>query len=61
MNTAAADGQAELFPAWRYHAVFTDTPFETIQAEEHHRDHAVTSAGLECLTVCVRQLGGRRP
>jgi len=41
MNTKAADGQAELFPAWRYHAVFTDTPFETIQAEEHHRDHAV--------------------
>jgi Transposase DDE domain group 1 len=41
MNTAAADGQAELFPAWRYHAVFTDSPFETIQAEEHHRDHAV--------------------
>jgi hypothetical protein len=41
MNTKAADGQAELFPAWRYHAVFTDSPFETIQAEEHHRDHAV--------------------
>ena len=41
-NTKAADGQAELFPAWRYHAVFTDSPFETIQAEEHHRDHAIT-------------------
>jgi hypothetical protein len=41
LNTAAADGQAELFPAWRYHAVFTDSPFETIQAEEHHRDHAI--------------------
>ncbi len=39
MNTAA--GQEELFPAWRYHAVFTDSPFEMIQAEEHHRDHAV--------------------
>jgi hypothetical protein len=33
-------GQGELFPVWRYHAVFTDSPFETIQAEEHHRGHA---------------------
>jgi hypothetical protein len=32
--------QGELFPLWRYHAVFTDSPFETIQAEEHHRGHA---------------------
>ncbi len=29
-----------MFPVWRYHAVFTDSPFATIQAEEHHRDHA---------------------
>ena len=36
-----SDGQEELFPAWRYHAVFTDSPFEMIQAEEHHRDHAI--------------------
>ncbi len=41
MNTGAAPGQEELFPAWRYHAVFTDSPFEMIQAEEHHRDHAI--------------------
>jgi Transposase DDE domain group 1 len=39
-NRKAARGQDELFPAWRYHAVFTDSPFATIQAEEHHRDHA---------------------
>jgi len=32
--------QGELFPLWRYHAVFTDSPFETTQAEEHHRGHA---------------------
>ena len=32
-------GQGELFTAWRYHAVFTDSPFE-IQAEEQHRGHA---------------------
>jgi hypothetical protein len=34
-------GQGELFPAWRYHAVFTDSPFELVQAEGQHRDHAV--------------------
>jgi hypothetical protein len=33
-------GQGELFPLWRYHAIFTDSPFETIQAEQHHRGHA---------------------
>ena len=37
----AASGQGELFGAWRYHAVFTDSPFILAQAEEQHRDHAV--------------------
>ena len=41
LNKQAADGQDELFPAWRYHAVFTDSPFELVQAEGQHRDHAV--------------------
>ncbi len=41
LNRGAAQGQDELFCVWRYHAVFTDSPFQTIQAEEHHRDHAV--------------------
>ena len=40
-NRKAETGQDELFPVWRYHAVFTDSPFQTVQAEEHHRDHAV--------------------
>jgi hypothetical protein len=40
-NKKAAQGQGELFPVWRYHAVFTDSPFETIQSEGQHRDHAV--------------------
>ena len=40
LNRTAAQGQDEMFPVWRYHAVFTDSPFATIQAEEHHRDHA---------------------
>ncbi len=37
-NTTA--GQAELFPTWRYHTVFTDSPFGLAQAEAQHRDHA---------------------
>jgi hypothetical protein len=41
LNRKAAEGQAELFPAWRYHAVFTDSPFTMLQAEEQHRDHAI--------------------
>jgi len=40
-NKQSAAGQDELFPAWRHHAVFTDSPFELIQAEEQHRDHAI--------------------
>jgi DDE family transposase len=40
LSKQAAAGQDELFPAWRYHAVFTDSPFTLIQAEEQHRDHA---------------------
>ena len=37
----AAEGQGELFPAWRHHAVFTDSPFTTLQAEAQHRGHAI--------------------
>jgi hypothetical protein len=37
----AAPGQGELFPAWRHHAVFTDYPYELVQAEEQHRGHAI--------------------
>ncbi len=40
LNREAAAGQDELFCAWRYHAVFTDSPFETLQAEDQHRGHA---------------------
>jgi hypothetical protein len=41
LNRKAAEGQDELFTIWRYHALFTDSPFETIQAEAQHRDHAI--------------------
>jgi hypothetical protein len=40
-NEKAAEGMDELFPVWRHHAVFTDSPFELIQAEGQHRDHAI--------------------
>jgi hypothetical protein len=40
-NKQASGGQAGLFPAWRCHAVFTDSPFELVQAEGQHRDHAI--------------------
>jgi Transposase DDE domain group 1 len=33
--------QDELFPAWRHHAVFTDSPLLTLDAEADHRRHAV--------------------
>ncbi len=40
-NKKAAEGMDELFPVWRHHAVFTDSPFELIQAEGQHRGHAI--------------------
>src|SRR5512142_237772 len=33
--------QDELFTAWRHHAVFVTSPYEMLQAEGQHRDHAV--------------------
>jgi hypothetical protein len=40
-NKKAAEGMDELFPVWRRRAVFTDSPVELIQAEGHHRGHAI--------------------
>ncbi|MCC3773011.1 IS1380 family transposase [Streptomyces sp. UNOC14_S4] len=40
-KTAGEGAQGELFPVWRYHPFFTDSPFETLQAERQHRHHAV--------------------
>jgi hypothetical protein len=37
----APPGQTELEPAWRHHAVFTDSPFPTLVAEADHRHHAI--------------------
>ncbi|MEV0346959.1 transposase [Nonomuraea sp. NPDC050680] len=41
LNEQAERGQDELFPAWRYYPIFTDSPYALVQAEEQHRDHAV--------------------
>jgi hypothetical protein len=36
-----ANEQGELFPAWRHHAVFTDSPLTLVQAEADHRRNAI--------------------
>ncbi len=36
-----ADEQGELFPVWRHHAVFTDSPLPMLTAEADHRRHAI--------------------
>jgi hypothetical protein len=46
LNRKAGEGQDELFTVWRHHAIFTDSPFEMLQAEEQHRDHAVVEQVL---------------
>ncbi len=39
-NTVPA-GQTELFAAYRYHSVFTDSPLPMMEAETTHRAHAI--------------------
>jgi Transposase DDE domain group 1 len=46
LNRKAGEGQDELFTVWRHHALFTDSPFEMLQAEAQHRDHAVVEQVL---------------
>jgi Transposase DDE domain group 1 len=41
LDTNQRPGQGELVPAYRYHAVFTDSPYILAQAEAQHRGHAV--------------------
>jgi hypothetical protein len=38
---AARNAQGELFPVWRHHAVFTDSPLPMLAAEAAHRRHAI--------------------
>jgi hypothetical protein len=46
LNRQPVAGQNGLFDVWRYHAVFTDSPFMMLQAEEQHRDHAIVEQVL---------------
>ncbi|NMM16485.1 MAG: IS1380 family transposase [Cellulomonas sp.] len=41
LNPAAGAGQGELFDTFRYHAIFTDSAETMLDAEAHHRDHAI--------------------
>jgi len=43
LNTVSPDGaeQDEILPAWRYHAVFTNSPLRMLAAEAAHRGHAM--------------------
>ena len=41
LDPHAHTGQGELFPRYRYFAVFTDSPFILEQAEAQHRGHAI--------------------
>lgn len=40
-NNQVPDAQGELFPAWRHHAVFTNTDLPMLTAELDHRRHAI--------------------
>jgi hypothetical protein len=40
-DPAQIPGQEELVPQYRYHTVFTDSPFTLVQAEAQHRGHAI--------------------
>lgn len=46
LNAEAAQGQGELFTTWRYHPIFTDSPFEMLDAELDHRRHAVVEQAI---------------
>jgi hypothetical protein len=41
LNEQAPPGHDEPFALFRYHAIFTDSPFGLLQAEAQHRNHAV--------------------
>jgi hypothetical protein len=46
LNAKVTQGQGELFSAWRYHPVFTDSPFSLLDAELDHRRHAVIEQAI---------------
>ena len=40
------DGQGELFPDYRHHGVFTDSPLTMLEAEKTHRAHAIVEQAI---------------
>ncbi|MFD0078557.1 hypothetical protein ACFVIY_39870 [Streptomyces sp. NPDC127166] len=40
------NGQGELFNTYRFHVVFTDTPFPLVETEKIHRAHAIVEQVL---------------
>ncbi|WP_420119900.1 hypothetical protein [Nakamurella sp.] len=51
LNPATAgEGQTSLFKAYRYHAMFTNSPAPMLLAEAEHRDHATVEH-----VVCQRE------
>jgi hypothetical protein len=53
LNKKAAEGQGELFPAWRYHSVFTDSPFQLVISSPDSGVFAVAAAGVLYAFSCV--------
>jgi hypothetical protein len=41
LNRPEQEAHGTLFDTWRYHAVFVTGRFELLQAESHHRGHAI--------------------
>jgi hypothetical protein len=46
LSAEVSQGQGELFTSWRYHPLFTDSPFEMLEAELRHRQHAVVEQAI---------------
>jgi hypothetical protein len=54
-NTHAQAGQDELFTTWRHHALFVTSPFQMLQAEGQHRDHAIVEQVIAELKTARRR------
>jgi hypothetical protein len=48
-RTRIKGAQAALFDTWRHHAFITDTTAKSVEADEHHRAHAVVELAIRDL------------
>ena len=48
-RTRIKGAQPALFEQWRHHAFITDTAHSTVDADEHHREHAVVELAIRDL------------